>query len=127
MVDLLVDTSVLVDKIRTRKGIFDKIILKSKKGEFQLFTSSVVLAELWRGSKMDDKVVERDVELTIKPFMIMTIDGEIGRVAGKLMRKNKIDGFDALIAATAIVNKTMLATLNVKHFKMIKGLKLYNG
>jgi predicted nucleic acid-binding protein len=126
VVDLLIDTSVLIEKIRTKKGIFDKIVLRSKNGDFQLFTSSIVLAELWRGNKMGDKGVEKDVGLVIQPLMIMTVDGEVGKMAGKLMRRYGIDGFDALIAATAVVNKVILVTLNKKHFEKIKGLKLYN-
>jgi predicted nucleic acid-binding protein len=126
VVDLLIDTSVLIEKIRTKKGIFDKIVLRSKNGDFQLFTSSIVLAELWRGNKMGDKGVEKDVGLVIQPLMIMTVDGEVGKMAGKLMRRYGIDCFDALIAATAVVNKVILVTLNKKHFEKIKGLKLYN-
>ena len=126
MVSLLVDTSVIIEKIRTRKGIYDQIVLESKAKKYQLFTSSIVISELWKGSKMDNKSVEKDVEFVIRPMMIMTVDREIGKVAGTLVRKGLIDGLDAFIAATAIVHGATLATLNTKHFVGIKGLKLYN-
>ena len=126
MVDLLIDTSVIIEKIRTRKGVYDQIALESKKKKYQLFTSSIVISELWKGSKMDNKAVEKDVEFILRPMMIMTVDREIGKVAGTLARKKQIDGLDAFIAATAIVHGATLATLNTKHFVGIKGLKMYN-
>lgn len=125
MVDLLIDTSVIIEKLRTKKGIYDQIVLDSKNKKYKLYTSSIVIAELWKGSKMDNKLIEKDVEFTIKPMIIMTVDKEIGKVAGTLVRKKQIDGLDAFIAATAIVHGATLATLNTKHFVGIKGLKLY--
>ena len=37
----------------------------------------------------------------------------------------RLADFDLLIASTALVSKSVLGTGNVKHFKRIKGLKIY--
>jgi hypothetical protein len=123
---VIVDTSVLVEKIRMRKGCFDKLIDNFELGRCELRTSSVVLTELWIGASMNFKSSISDIEKILRPIVITAIDGEIGKKAGELIRKKQANGFDALIAATALVYNAELATLNSKHFSNIKGLKLYN-
>jgi len=123
---VVVDTSVLVEKIRMKKGFFDKLIDSSEQGKCELRTSSIVLTELWMGESMNYKSSVDDVEKILRPIITMTIDGEIGKKAGELIRKKQADGFDALIAATTMVYNAELATLNTKYFRNIKGLKLYN-
>jgi len=123
---VIVDTSILIEKIRLKVGLFDRLVDDFEEGNCELRTSSIVLTELWMGESMNYQRSVDDVEEILRPILVMTIDGEIGKKAGELIRKKQATGFDALIAATAIVYKAELATLNIKHFKNIKGLKLYN-
>jgi len=127
VVDVIVDTSVIIEKIRTNRGLFDKLIDKAKKGKVGLYTSAVVITELWMGQGMKYKESVMGVEDLLESMRTITIDREIGKKAGELIRGKQVEGFDALIAASALVLKFKLATLNVKHFKKIKGLKLYNS
>lgn len=127
MVNLvIVDTSVLIEKIRLKIGLFDRLIDNFEEGKCELRTSSIVLTELWMGENMNYQQSVDDVEKILRPIAVVTVDWEIGKKAGELIRKKQATGFDALIAATAIVYKAELATLNIKHFKKIKELKLYN-
>ena len=66
------------------------------------------------------------VEEIIEIILFVNLDETLAKVAGELARNYRIDGFDAIIAATAMVHNADLATLNTKHFKNIKGLKLYD-
>ena len=109
-----------------KKGCFDKLIDSFELGKCELRTSSIVLTELWMGESMNYKTSVDDVEKILSPITTMTIDGQIAKKAGELIRKKQADGFDALVAATALVYNAELATLNTKHFSNIKGLKLYN-
>lgn len=123
---IIVDTSVLVEKIRMKKGYFDKLIDSFELGKCELRILSVVLTELWTRESMNDINSVNNVEKILKPITIMTIDGEIAKKAGELIRKKQANGFDALIVASALVYNAELATLNIKNFKNIKGLKLYD-
>lgn len=109
-----------------KKGLFDRLIDVFEQRKCELRTSSIVLTELWMGESMNYKSSVDDVEKILRPITTMTIDGEIGKKAGELIRKKQASGFDALIAATAMVYNAELATLDTKHFKNIKGLKLYD-
>lgn len=123
---IIIDTSILIEKIRLKVGVFDKLTDEFETGKCELRISSIVLTELWMGESMNYQKAVDDVEKILRPIMVMTIDGEISKKAGELIRKKQATGFDALVAATALVYKAELATLNKKHFQNIKGLKLYN-
>lgn len=127
MVKIIVDTSIFVEKIRTHKGLFDDLVSKSELGKLELYTSSIVLTELWMGFSMDKKAAVSEVEEILSAVTIIGIGGEVGKKAGELIRNKQSEGFDALVAATTIVHDMQLATLNVKHFMGIKGLKLYDN
>ena len=71
---------------------------------------------------------EDAMELLEKILSGMTIlypDEKISKAAGKIQSEHSIGIVDSIIAATAIAHKLPLATLNLKHFKLIKGLKLF--
>lgn len=86
----------------------------------------VTVADLIQGSK--DK---REQTLSVKicaALPQLPIDRKISDIAITLMEKfclsHGLRFLDALIAATALENKLVLITGNLKHFKFIKGLKL---
>lgn len=125
MVGVLVDTSVLIEKIRRKKGMWDVLIKLREEEKVFLYTSSVVLTELWAGESMNEEKAVENVSIILRPLGIMAIDTEIGKKAGDLVRGGQATGFDGLIAATCLVHKIKLATLNIKHFKQVKGLKFF--
>lgn len=67
--------------------------------------------------------------LLILDFKIINLNeaiiAEFGRIKAELeLKGERLDDFDLLIAATAIVNDLMLVTRNIKHFQRIPCLKL---
>ena len=86
----------------------------------------MVLSELWAGKSMDKKNSQVIVSKLIEIISFVEVDGNLAEMAGEIIRKYKTMGFDSIIAATCIKYNAELVTLNVKHFKSIKGLKLYN-
>lgn len=90
----------------------------------EAFLSSVSLFELMlRTYRL------KETETFVSTFEILNFDEKAARVAGQIEKDLKGRGVlisreDIFIAATAIVNNCALATLNVKDFSRIKGLKL---
>lgn len=125
MVNLFVDTSVLIEEIRQGSELWLKIKELAKKEEANLFSSVVVLSELWAGESMNKKENTIIVEKMIEMITFVDVDSVLSKMAGELIRKCKLVGFDSVIAATCIKYGAELVTLNVKHFKCVKGLKLY--
>jgi predicted nucleic acid-binding protein len=118
---ILVDTDVMVDYLRGHekaafylKGQADRVIL-----------SSIVVAELYAG--VDGEAEREMLDDVVSLFRVVAVDAEIGRLGGLLKREyGKSHGVglaDAILAATARVENAKLATLHVKHYPMLPGLK----
>jgi len=75
----------------------------------------------------DLKNEEKDVfDLLINNSILHPIDNTIIDKTIEIKQKNRIKLPDALIAATCIVNKLEILTLNTQDFKNIKGLVMFN-
>ena len=100
--ELLFDTTALVDIFRGKSGIkkyFDLIL----DGSLLPYVSVLTEAELWRGLHADE--VERH-ELIIERFVSLPLDSDAARLAGVWMQKHVSSGLgwmDALISATGKV------------------------
>ena len=100
--ELLFDTTALVDVYRGKSGIkkyFDLIL----DGSLLPYVSVLTEAELWRGLHADE--VERH-ELIIERFVSLPLDSDAARLAGIWMQKYSTSGLgwmDALICATGKV------------------------
>ncbi|OGD86635.1 hypothetical protein A2164_02375 [Candidatus Curtissbacteria bacterium RBG_13_35_7] len=125
----LLDSDILIDNLRKKAKLDEKVV---KSGCINIIN----LGELVYGafkSKYPIKALEL-VENYIKDLgvEVISLEKEIIYVFGKIkadLEKEgfKLEDFDLLIASTAIVYKLTLVTRNVKHFKRIKGLKLYSS
>lgn len=120
MRNYLADTTVLVDHLRGNKKAAAFL------EEFSPSISTVTIAELIQGSEN-----KQDQTLAVKictTLPKLTIDKKISDSAIELMKQfclsHGLRFLDALIAATAIENKLVLITGNVKHFRFIKGLEV---
>lgn len=118
---MLVDTDVLVDFLRG----FEKATDFIKKCSSKIILSSIVVAELYAGVKGTNEltVLENFVSL----FRVVPITAEIAKAGGLYKRdfckSHGVGLADAILAATADIEKAELKTLNVKHYPMIRGLK----
>ena len=122
---LLIDTSIIIDHFR-KKDKTNTLLLELYQN-YLLHNSSVTVFELYNGASTSEKV--KDIELLLKNVTVLDFNSEIASKASKIYRQliseNKIIEFrDIFIASTAIVNKMPVSTLNVKHFKRIKGLRI---
>ncbi len=123
---VILDTNIIIDHLRRPleksklRQIEEKIPVKD------LAISILTVQELYEGKSTIDEIHERTLLETINPFKILPYTYEVAQIAGKLARDlgRKIEFADAAIAATAILNKAKLLTLNKKDFQGIKKLKL---
>jgi tRNA(fMet)-specific endonuclease VapC len=122
---VLIDTSIIIDHFRKSDKTNTRLVQHFKK--YSLFISSITVFELYNGASSPEKA--HDIELILKNVEVIDVNKKIAIEASKiyllLAKKNKAIEFrDILIAATAIVSKMPIDTLNVNHFSRIAGLKL---
>lgn len=121
---ILLDSALLIDFIRNKNKLntlFYKLSIKNVK----LYVSIITYAELYAGKSVWERDSARiELEKLFKGLVILPINKEISKNAGRLRAFYNTDIVDALIASTAIVNNLQLVTFNFKHFKPIKELDL---
>ena len=124
---VIFDTSVIVDQIRNNRHL-DRLL----NVDGLIRSSSVVLAELWRGvsSRVDRKTVEA-LERN-HPTLTPTASNwlESGQLLGKMRADNGFEPhklrdlhFDVLIALTARTHGARLITSNRDDFELIRGYR----
>ena len=116
---ILLDTSVLIDVLRRRKGRREALenLLSAHHG---LFTTTLNIAELYAGMRHGE---ERPTERLLAGLGCFDVRQSTTRLAGALKngwshRGQTLALIDALIAATAIEQGCALLTDNQKHFPM---------
>jgi predicted nucleic acid-binding protein len=118
----LIDTDVLIDYFKDNP----KAIEFLESPEITILISSITVAELFAGVR--DGHEREKIENFISAFEFLPLTLEISRMGGLLKRDyGKSHGLglaDSLIAASSIISESTLVTLNIKHFKMIKNVKL---
>ncbi len=129
----LLDTNILSELIKKRPSpnLIRHLQLKAPQ---DFFTSSICVLELRFGSalrpdfesfwtKIEEQVLSR---VTVIPFGYKEalIAGDI--LSG-LKKKGQLIGLeDILIGATALANRLVVVTGNIRHFRRIQGLKVEN-
>jgi len=119
----LVDTSVVIDYLRGHPGARDR--LETERASGPLHASEITRLEVL--SRMRP-VEEEPTRLLLQTFVWHPVDTVIAEEAGELGRRwlpshNGIDSADLAIAATAIVRRAELLTMNVRHFPMFPKLR----
>lgn len=125
MSNILLDTSVIVDFLRSKeknKTLFYN--LKKKKHVFQI--SVITHTELYAGKSVWEKKGARaELDAIFKTLTIIPLTLPISINAGRLRAFNSLPTIDAIIAATALEDNIPLSTLNVRDFRKVKSLKLF--
>ena len=118
---VLVDTDILIDFLRG----YNKAIAFVDKFSSQIILSPIVIAELYAGVKGNDELTILDNFICL--FHVVPFTAEIARLGGLYKRDfGKSHGVglaDAILAATAEIERAELKTLNIKHYPMLKTLK----
>ncbi len=123
--ELLIDTSIIIEHLR--KTDKQRSTLYSVPHNIELFVSTVTLFELQAGAT--DTPKQQDIKSVLYGVGILPLDESVAMEAGKLYRtlkatNNQMEIRDLFIAATALANKLPVLTLNLKHFQMVRGLRL---
>jgi predicted nucleic acid-binding protein len=123
---VVLDTNIIIDHLRRLRGPswLEKIAKNFPKENLAI--SVITIQELYEGKSTREKEKEKMLLATITPLKILSYTYEIAELAGKIARDSQrpLELADAAIAATAIINDALLATLNKKDFAAIPRLKL---
>lgn len=125
MQKIVLDSDIIIDFLRTGKGLFPQIVKLQAEGKIEMYVSCITVFELFSGSssKRDEfKILELTGQLNKVPF-----DEHLAKFAGEIRRDRKpsIALADYLIAATALFLDANLATRNKNHYKEVKGLRFF--
>lgn len=126
---VVLDADVFIDYLKGKSEDF--ILLVNEAGErgYSFFVPTAVLVEIFVGYEfLELDKFERAGKL-LEDFECVALTEEIALKAGRIGRENKL-GFlgtvDLAVAATAIAIGAEVATHNVKHFKLIPGIKIFD-
>lgn len=129
---IIIDTNLLIDFMRQKKSskenlLYPQIVRYAKIEGHQLILPAVSVFELFAGDEMNHSSIQEKTENLLKDLLILDLNKETAQMAAYLFRKYKktIGVVDYIMAATAIVLKGELATLNSKHFQPIKNLQIF--
>jgi tRNA(fMet)-specific endonuclease VapC len=126
MVKIVIDSSVVIDYTRVGFGVLPHLLLLKKSQKVEIYIPTSVIFELWAGESMERGVVEKKIRRLLSSMKTVNLTKQVARKSGELVRRKQINsGFDAIIAATTLYLDAQLATNNVKHFKKVKGLRLF--
>ena len=120
----LIDTNIFIDHFRKYEPAAK--FLESLREEEVIF-SAITEAELITGEQCNNKEIKDNILQFLSKWQKIIVNNQIAVLSGDIMRKNRKNGLelgDAIIAATAIINKAELLTKNVKDFEKVEGLKV---
>jgi len=120
---MVVDTNIFIEYLTAKDKKKSKLF--SIPDPTQLYISSVTIYELLMGATDDKK--QNDIKLLTEDLPVLPFDDNVSRKAAEIyhqlrLENNMIEFRDIFIAATCMVYKLPLKTLNKKHFERIKGL-----
>jgi predicted nucleic acid-binding protein len=118
---MLLDTCIVIDVLRGREAALAFVNGLPEAPSLSAITATELIAGVRNARE------RRQIERLLEVYTIYDIRLEIASLAGDYVRQygpsHGVDPINALIAATAKSANLQLATLNLKHFPMFKGLK----
>ncbi|MCC6839605.1 MAG: PIN domain-containing protein [Flavobacteriales bacterium] len=124
MEPVLIDTSILIGRMRREQAAF---AASGRMEGRQLVIRDVVMAVILAGARNRAEFERHHAQMT-NNFTILPSGMEVSRHFREIMTaitpQHGVHLADHLIAATALAHDVPLLTLNAKHFKGIKGLRL---
>ncbi len=126
MKKLLLDTSVIIDFLRS-KNKQTTLLLRLVKED--LYISIITHVELYAGRSVWEKSnARKELEDLLSGLTILPLEEEISKKAGEMnVKNNQISLLDCIIGASALHHGLELVTFNIKEFRMIPSLILYQN
>ena len=123
LVDMLFDTTVIVDIFRNHKTTIDWLKSQSDKN---ICISGFTVFEILQGSRSKEEMLSFQKKLERFPVFWPSEDdcNQALVTFANLSLSHGVEVIDALIAHTAIGLNIPVVTLNEKHFKPIRGLDI---
>jgi predicted nucleic acid-binding protein len=112
----LVDTDILIHFLRGRREAKD--FLSSLLDRSQILCSSITVSEIFAGIRPGE---EEKTRALVDNLLVLDVTREVAERAGqyrRTIRSQALELDDCLIAATAFVHRSVLATGNGKHYPM---------
>lgn len=124
MKKVLLDTSLLIDFLRRKDKEKSLLVAVIQQG-YSPAISIITHTELFAGKSIwQKKRAKRELGKLLSGLEIILFNQKVSQLAGKLRAKYNLNLLDTIIAAEAITSRLSLATLSLKDFKKVKGLKL---
>ena len=121
---VLCDTNIFIHWFNNHTPTINKL---QQIGLENIAISVISVMELIEG--VDNKTQLQQLKKKIKNYYIVDFSKEVSKLSYKFIEKYKLSHHlqipDAIIGATAIINKIPLFTYNVKDFKFMPKIKLY--
>ena len=122
---IIADTDVLVDFLRDRKPMADRIALELTSSSFV----TTVITEFELRSGIRSRREAKMVEALLGALDVFSLDPPAARRASEVRRALESEGqaigmADSLIAGICLERDGILLTRNVKHFSRVDGLTL---
>lgn len=121
---ILCDTNVFIHVFNENPAVIEQLKII---GLDKIALSAITLMELYQG--MGNKAELARMKKAMRYYEVVQIDNNISEMAIELIEKfNLSHGLqipDAIIGATAIVYEIPLYTYNIKDFKFMPNIKLY--
>jgi len=129
--DHLLDTNACIAIINGSPAPVRDRMRKTIDSGARVFTSSIVLFELWYGvgkSARPQVNAQRIGVFLSGPVSVLPFDDADARAAGSIRSALELSGkpigaYDLLIAGQAIARELLLVTANLREFSRVKGLK----
>jgi predicted nucleic acid-binding protein len=116
MKNTLVDTDILIHFLRGRREAKD--FLSSLLDRSQILCSSITVAEIFAGIRPGE---EEKTRALVDNLLVLDVTRGVAERAGhykRTIRSQSLELDDCLIAATAFIHRSVLATGNGKHYPM---------
>ncbi|MBI2136698.1 PIN domain-containing protein [Candidatus Woesearchaeota archaeon] len=122
---IIVDSDLIIDLLRGIKEA-EEFFEKVKSREYIANFSTITETEIFSGktsSMPHEKII---IDTLLNLMNRIDIDKDVARKAGELRREFGCGIPDAIISASAIINRIqIIATRNKKHFEMIKDVNVF--
>lgn len=121
--NILIDSSLFIEHLRTFIPGKSTRLTYFVNQNYNIYFSIISVGEIYSGKSAPSD--EKEINSIFDMSSIIDINYELMKSAAVIRRTTHISLIDAVIAATALELHLPIATLNVKDFKKVKGVRIF--